>query len=155
MSPAYVPEFLEGLYREDKVHTRSVELLDDGRCRVHFIFAPYDRTVEPMGHVGMSQMHEALVEGLYCSIGHAIQSGSVETPIDFQTFLRTRLQALFMRENVQFRKMLRPQEEATLTFAVREVQTKMRGAYYAVTCVVEGFLRGEVECWLPMTATTI
>lgn len=87
---------------------------------------------------------------MLCTVGHAIKTGEVESPIDFQSFLRKRLSTLFMREDIQFRKLLKPNENATLTLTVTDVQRKLRNKYYAVTVTVEGFMRGEVEGWLPI-----
>ncbi|MDD5041097.1 MAG: hypothetical protein PHX87_00235 [Candidatus Peribacteraceae bacterium] len=139
---------LGGFYKRDAIHTKSVQRIGKGTVRVTYQFPSYHRTVEDMGHVGMSQMNEALVEGLYCAIGYAIESGDVQGKMDIASYTRRMAQALFMSQNISFRKMLKPGEEAQLTIEVVGIQEKMRGKYYAVTLRVQGFMRGEVECWL-------
>lgn len=46
------------------------------------------------------------------------------------------------------RKLLKANVEAKLIFEITGVQKKLRGQYHAVTITVDGFIRGEVECWL-------
>jgi len=146
-----INEVLGGFYQPERIHTTHVEPRTNLICDVTFEFPPYERTVQDMGHAGMSQMHEGLVEGLYCVIGNAIRKGAIQKPISFQAFLARRKDALFVRESLTFRRQLREKEPATLTLSITDVQRKMRGKYYAVIVAVQGFLRGEVECWLKNT----
>ncbi len=97
----------------------------------------------------MSQMHEAILEGLYCSIGQAIKNRAIDTPIDFPTFQTKKLDTIYFRENFSFRRMLKANEPAELTFKVVKVEEKkLRRHFYAVTVEIDGFMRGEVECLL-------
>lgn len=144
-----VKETLGDLYKPEKILAQKVEQIGDGEINVTFVFPPYDRTIEPLDHVSMSQMHEAVLDGLYCSIGQAIKTGAIDTPIDFQMFQAKKLDSIYFRENFSFRKMLKANEPAELTFKVVNVEEKkLRKTFYSVTVEVDGFMRGEVECLL-------
>ncbi len=143
-------QILGSFYKPEVIHTKSVERIGKGKVKVMYAFPDYHRTIVDMGHVGMSQMNEGLVEGLYCAIGYAIEEGHLNVEANIQSFIRRMAEALFMKQNISFRKMLKPQEQATLIITVTEqVQEKIRGQYYAVVSHIDGFMRGEVECWLP------
>lgn len=143
-------DILGSYYKSEHIHTQNVVPLNDGKIELTFQFPPYERTVADQGHVGMSQMHEALVEGLYCTIGYAIERQHVPAPITLQTFIRRMAEALFMRESLSFRKMLKAGESATLTMKIGEAKEVLRQRYYSVTVHIDGFMRGEAECWLPI-----
>lgn len=146
MDHSLAKDILSSFYKEERIHTQTVVPLGGGAVAVTFRFPPYERTRSDMGHVGMSQMHEALVEGLYCAIGYAIDRQEFPIPFDIRAYIRRMAEALFVRESFTFRRMLRAGEEATLTLRVEEAT--MRRRYYAVLVTVDGFMRGEVECWL-------
>ena len=144
-----VQETLGDLYKPEKILAQTVEQLGDGEFKVSFVFPPYERTIQPLDHVSMSQMHEAVLDGLYCSIGQAIKNRAIDTPIDFQTFQANKLDSIYFHENFSFRKMLKANEPAELTFKIVNVEEKkMRKTFYSVTVQVDGFMRGEVECLL-------
>jgi len=63
-----VQKILGDLYKPEKILTQKVEQIGPGIIKVAFVFPPYERTIQPLDHVSMSQMHEAILEGLYCSI---------------------------------------------------------------------------------------
>jgi acyl dehydratase len=95
----------------------------------------------------MLQMHEAVLEGLYCCIGQAIKTRTIDMPINFETYQKKKLEAIYFRENLTFRKMLKPNEPAELTFEIIGVtEKKIRRTFYSVTIRINGFMRGEVEC---------
>jgi hypothetical protein len=142
-------QILGSFYKPEAIHTKSVEKIGKGTIKVRYNFSPYERTINDMGHVGMSQMNEALVEGLYCAIGYAIEDGDIQTTLDIGSYIRRMTDALFVRENLSFRTLLKPGENAELTIEIVGVREEMRGRYYGVTAkVTDGFIRGEAECWL-------
>lgn len=144
-----VQETLGDYYKPEKILAQTVEQISEGEYKITFVFPPYERTIEPMDHVSMLQMHEAVLEGLFCSIGQAIKNGGFETPIDYEQFQGYKENAIYFRENFSFRKMLKPNEPANLTFKIVKVEEKKLGkAFYSVTVKIDGFMRGEVECLL-------
>jgi hypothetical protein len=144
-----VQEILGDLYKPEKILAQKVEQISDGKISVTFLFPPYERTIQPLEHVSMSQMHEAVLDGLYCTIGQAIKTRAIDTPIDFQMFQARRLDSIYFRENFSFRKMLKVNEPAELTFEVVHVEEKrLRKKFYSIVIRIDGFLRGEVECLL-------
>jgi len=144
-----VQETLGDLYKPEKILAQKVEQIGVGEIKVTFVFPPYERTIQPLDHVSMSQMHEAVLDGLYCSIGQAIKSRAIDTPIDFQMFQAKKLDSIYFRENFSFRRMLKSNEPAELTFKVVSVEEKkIRKTFYSVMVEVDGFMRGEVECLL-------
>ena len=152
MEPSLAKAILGSGYKEEKIHTHSIVPLGNATVEATFVFPPYDRSLRDLDHVGVSQMHEALVEGLYCAVGYALERGEITLPFDLQTFIQTKMQAsLFMREQLSFRKLIKPGEEARLTLTVTAIQEKMHGKYISVTVSIQGFMRGEAECWLRKT----
>jgi len=144
-----VQETLGDLYRPEKILAQKVEQLGDKEFKITFVFPPYERTIKPLDHVSMSQMHEAVLDGLYCSIGQSIKNRAIDTPIDFKTFQANKLDSIYFRENFSFRKMLKANEPAELKFKVVNVEKKkIQKTFYAVTVQINGFMRGEVECLL-------
>ncbi len=144
-----IQEILGTLYKLEKILAQKVEEIGIGEIKVTFVFPPYERTIHPLDHVSMSQMHEAVLDGLYCSIGHAIKSNAINIPIDYQMFQAKKLDSIYFRENFSFRRMLKANEPAELTFKVVSVEEKkIRKAFYSVIVKVDGFMRGEVECLL-------
>ncbi|PJC53738.1 MAG: hypothetical protein CO029_01245, partial [Candidatus Magasanikbacteria bacterium CG_4_9_14_0_2_um_filter_41_10] len=144
-----VQEILGTLYKTEKILAQKVEQIGVGEIKVTFVFPPYERTIQPLDHVSMSQMHEAVLDGLYCSIGQAIKNRVIDTPIDFQMFQAKKLDSIYFRENFSFRRMLKSNEPAELIFKVVSVEEKkIRKTFYSVTVEVDGFMRGEVECLL-------
>ena len=144
-----VKETLGDFYKPEKILAQKVEQIGDGKFKVTFVFPPYERTLKPLDHVSMSQMHEAVLEGLYCSIGQAIKNRAIDTPIDFQSFQTNKPNAIYFRENFSFRKMLEANEPAELTFEVVNVEEKkISKIFYSITVKINGFMRGEVECLL-------
>src|SRR3989339_339872 len=105
-----VQETLGDLYKPEKILAQKVEQIGVGEIKVTFVFPPYERTIQPLDHVSMSQMHEAVLDGLYCSIGQAIKSRAIDTPIDFQMFQAKKLDSIYFRENFSFRRMLKSNE---------------------------------------------
>ena len=147
-----VREILGDLYKAEKIFAQKVEHLGAGEIKVTFVFPQYERTVEPLDHVSMSQMHEAILEGLYCCIGEAIKSGAMETPIEFESFQANKSRAIYFEEKFSFRKMLKANEPAELKFKVINVEEKrLLKSFYAVTVKIDGFMRGEVTCLLEKT----
>lgn len=144
-----VQETLSDLYKPEKILAQKVEQINDSEIKVTFVFPPYERTIQPLDHVSMSQMHEAVLDGLYCSIGQAIKSRAIDTPIDYQMFQAKKLDSIYFHENFSFRRMLKANEPAELIFKVVNVEEKkIRKTFYSVTVKVDGFMRGEVECLL-------
>ncbi|MEX2029149.1 MAG: hypothetical protein WD963_01560 [Candidatus Paceibacterota bacterium] len=144
-----VEETLGDLYKSEKILAQKIDEIGRGEIKVTFVFPPYERTIKPLDHVSMSQMHEAVLEGLYCSIGQAIKTRAIDTPIDFQMFQEKKLDSIYFRENFSFRKMLKANEPAELTFKVVNVEEKkIRKTFYSVTVQIDGFMQGEVECLL-------
>ena len=144
-----VQETLGDLYKPEKILAQKVEQVGAGEIKVTFVFPPYERTIQPLDHVSMSQMHEAVLDGLYCSIGQAIKNRAIDTPIDYQMFQAKKLDSIYFRENFSFRKILKTNEPAELTFKIVNIEEKkMRKTFYSVTVEVDGFMRGEVECLL-------
>lgn len=144
-----VQEILGDLYKPDKILAQKVENTGLGEVKITFVFPPYERTLQPLDHVSMSQMHEALLDGLYCSIGQAIKDGTISKPIDFETFQKRKLDSIFYRESLTFRKMLTANEPSELTFKIIKVEEKkLVRLFSAVTVQIDGFMRGEVECLL-------
>jgi hypothetical protein len=145
---------LGGYYQEEHIHTRHVASCDlpngNKALRISMAFPPYKRTLRDQGHVGMSQMHEGLVEGLYCVVADAIMRGVIEAIQDLEIFVASQMKdCLFMREELTFRRMLKANEEGSLTLSVRSVGEALRQRYHSIIIEVDGFMRGEVECWLP------
>jgi len=144
-----VQENLGNLYKQEKILAQKVEQISEGEFKITFKFPPYERTIQPLDHVSMSQMHEAVLDGLYCSIGQAIKNQAIDTPIDFQTFQENKLDSIYFRENFSFRRMLKANEPAELTFRVIKVEEKkIRKTFYSITVQIDGFMRGEIECLL-------
>lgn len=140
---------LGSLYKPEVIHTKAVERIDTKKVKVTYVFPPYQRTLKDMGHVGMSQMNEGLVEGLYCAIGYAIEHGDIQTTADIESYIRSMAKALFIRQDISFRTMLKAGDRAELFIEVAEVREAMRGKFHSVVSKITGFMRGEVECWLP------
>ena len=144
-----VQETLSDLYKPEKILAQKVEQIGVGEIKVTFVFPPYERTIQPLDHVSMSQMHEAVLDGLLCSIGQAIKNRAIDTSIDFQMFQAKKSDSIYYRENFSFRRMLKSNEPAELTFKVVSVEEKkIRKTFYSVMVEVDGFMRGEVECLL-------
>jgi hypothetical protein len=142
-----IQEILGDLYKPEKILTQSIAFNNES-VKITYSFPPYERTIQSMNHVSMSQMHEAILEGLYCTIGLAIKNRTI-TVIDFQTFLEKRLDTIYYRENFFFRKMLKANNPADLIFSITDVsEKKLRKTFYSVTIQVSGFIRGETECLL-------
>jgi len=60
-----------------------------------------------------------------------------------------KLDTIYFRENFSFRKILKANKPAELTFKVVNVEEKrLRRQFYAATVQIGGFMRGEVECLL-------
>lgn len=143
-----ITEVLESLYKPGKILAQQVEELKPRQCRITFVFPPYDRTIKAVEHISAVQMHEAILEGLLCTIGTTIQNGFLPE-IDFSTFLKRRLETLFIRENLTFRRMIKPNEEVELTFTITQVGEKQFSkTYHSVVVSIAGFLQGEIECCL-------
>lgn len=137
---------LGSLYKPECILTKAVEKTGKGEVKVTYVFPPYHRTLEDLGHIGMSQIQEGIIEGLYCAVGYAIDSGDIETTVSIEKYIRNLAHAIFRHENITFQKMLTAGEEAELIFHINDVQQKLRGDYYIVTLDIQGFLRGEVKC---------
>ncbi len=144
-----VQEILGDLYKQEKILAQKVEQIGDNKFKVTFEFPPYDRTIEPLNHVSMSQMHEAILDGALCSIGQALKNKSVETDLGYQEFMNRRQDTIYYHENFSFRKMLKANEPAELTFQIVSVEEKkLRRTFYSVTIKIIGFMRGEIEALL-------
>lgn len=144
-----IQEILGDLYKSKKILAQKVEQISADEYKIEFVFPPYERSLQIPDHVSMAQMHEAILDGLFCSIGLAIKNRAIDTLIDFQTFKNKLYNAIYFRENFSFRKMLKVNEPAELTFKVANVEEKtIRKTFYAITVKVDGFMRGEVECLL-------
>jgi hypothetical protein len=144
-----VGEILCDFYHEDKIITQSVEQLAPNEYQITYIFPPYERTKVPLGHVSMVQMHEAILEGLYCTIGSAIKAGFIETSIDFQTFQQLKPEFLYFEENLKFRRLLQPGEPAQLMFTILAVEDiRLVKQFHSVRVGIRGFISGEVNCLL-------
>ncbi len=144
-----IQEILGDLYRKDKILTQRIEDVGNKKIKVIFRFPAYNRTINKLDHVSMSQMHEAVLEGLYIVVGQAIKNNVTESLIDFQTFQKRKLDMIYFRENFSFRRMLKPDEEAELFFEISEVKEKRLIRYfYSVIVKINGFIKGEVECLL-------
>lgn len=145
----HIKEVLGSFYKPEVVHTQKVEKIAPRSVKATYVFPEYHRTQQSMGHIGVSQMTEGLVEGLYCVIAQAIEDNELDTPVDIATYIRRMADALFMRQELSYRKLLEPGEEAELTFEILKTKEELRGKYFSVTVAVKGFIRGEVDCWLP------
>ena len=64
---------LGDLYKPEIILAQKVEQIGPGTIKVSFVFPPYERTIQSLDHVSMSQMHEAILEGLYCSISFGMR----------------------------------------------------------------------------------
>ena len=144
-----VKETLGDLYKPEKILAQKVEQVGDNEFKVIFEFPPYDRTIETLNHVSMSQMHEAILDGALCSIGQVLKNQSIDTDLSYQEFMDRRQDTIYYRENFFFRKMLKANEPAELTFQIVNVEEKkLRRTFYSVTIKVDGFMRGEIEALL-------
>lgn len=144
-----IAEILGTYYKPEKILAQAIEKVSANKYKISYFFPTYERTINPQGHVSMSQMHEAIMEGLYCSIGEAIREGTLNIGIDMETFLKKRSEAIYFREEFSFRQMLKENEPAELTFEIIKVEEKtLVKKFYSITIRVSGFIRGEVECLL-------
>ncbi len=144
-----VEEFLCDIYKPEKIFAQKIEQKNEGEVSVTFVFPEYERTIRPIDHVSMAQMHEAVMEGLYCAIGHAIRNKYIDAPINYNHFQENKMNSIYFRENFSFRRMLKANEPSELTFKIIKVEEKkIRRSFYSITVQVKGFIKGEVECLL-------
>ncbi len=144
-----IQEILGDLYKPEKILAKKVEQVSEGEFKITFEFPPYDRTIEPLDHVSMSQMHEAVLDGALCAIGQVLKNQSIKTNLDYQEFMDRRQDIIYYRENFSFRKMLKANESTELIFQIVNVEEKkLRRTFYSATIKIDGFMRGEIEALL-------
>lgn len=145
-----VDEMLGDLYKPECILAQSVEVSGNGEYTITFEFPVYERTINPLDHVSMSQMHEAVLEAAYCVIGDHIKNQKVELPIDFEKFKASKLDAIYAQESFTFKKMLKAGEPAELTCKVSRVMDVTYGReFHGVVLEFDGFMKGSATCLLP------
>lgn len=144
-----IKDVLGDFYHNDTLLLRSIKQESNNKFMAMYIFDTYQKTIDALSHVSMLQMHEALLEGLYCCIGKVIKDKVFPVQLNYETFLRKRDEAIYYRENLTFKKMLNPGDTACLKFLVKAVSEKKSiRDYYSIIVSVKGFVRGETECLL-------
>lgn len=146
----YIPEVLTTFYKAEKIHTRHVEAVDGRTIKSTFVFPEYDRTIEPLGHVSMAQIHEALLEAIYCVIQHAIETGPENFDATVDDYLNSRNLAIYKSEAINFKQMLQPGQSATLEVKLESVELSESGRFRKAKVIFSGFIEGNSTCLLPV-----
>lgn len=148
-SQANIIEFaLGGLFNDSSILAQSVQLLRGSVVRVTFIFPPYLRTVEDLGHISANQINEAIIEGMNCAIAQLIAEDVLDLPVSLNWYRKHWADWIVSRQFIEYRKMLRPYQPAALEFEVSAIERrKFRREFYCLTMAVDGFVRGEID-WL-------
>lgn len=148
MSPE-IWEIVWTFYNEENIFVKNIEVLSDSKFKIKFVFPEYDLTKEKLWHVSWVQMQLAIFQWLYISIGLYIKN-NINSPIDFENFLKNRNNALYHRDNKTFNKMIKPLEECFLTFDINNIESNDK--YHSVLVKLDKdkdtFIYWEIECVL-------
>lgn len=144
-------EILGDMYHKDQILAKEIGIINDTRCELTFVFPPFAKTILPLSHVSSDQMQLACIEGLYCTIGHAIKQKALkDVNIDYSTFLANRYHVAVRDEGKEYRREVHPNTEEKLAFFIQGYGIKKyRREFYYVIVSIDGFLRGHFTCLLP------
>ena len=146
-----VQEIIWSVYKWDDILTRNAEILWKNLFKIEFIFPEYKITKDTSTHVSIVQMQLAIVQWLFLSIGLYIKQNGDNSPLNFETFLRNRANAIYRRDERTMRKMLNFNEKYYLIFKIQPIIKKWTNLYSITTEVTkdkETFLDGNIECLL-------
>lgn len=151
-SDVLMEEILGDMYHKDQILAKEIGIINDTRCELTFVFPPFTKTIHPLPHVSSDQMQLACIEGLYCTIGHAIKQKALkDVNIDYSTFLANRHHVAIREEGKEYRREMHTGEEAKLAFFIQGYGIKkFRREFYYVIVSIDGFLRGHFTCLLPI-----
>lgn len=113
-----------------------------------YIFPAYGKMREPLAHVAMPQINEAIFEGLLLTTAHIIHTGALQLPLSYEDYLVHRLHAIIREEQLKFRQMLIPGTPASLTMSL--IGSELRKQFAAITIGIEGFVEGKVTFLIPI-----
>ena len=146
-------EVLGDMYHKDQILAKEIGIINDTRCELTYVFPPFAKTIHPLPHVSSDQMQLACIEGLYCTIGHAIKQKALKDAIniDYSTFLSHRHDVAILEEGKEYRREVQPNVEEKLAFFIQgHGIKKFRREFYYVIVNIDGFLRGHFTCLLPV-----
>lgn len=150
-SHVLMEEILEDMYHKDQILAKEIGIINDTRCELKFVFPPFTKTILPLPHVSSDQMQLACIEGLYCTIGHAIKQKALkDVNIDYSTFLANRHHVAILEEGKEYRREVHPDKEEKLAFFIQGYGIKkFRREFYYVIVSIDGFLREHFTCLIP------
>jgi hypothetical protein len=152
-----LPPVLSIVYRPEVLNTRAWRPLDSRSVEVEFRFPVYTRTAEYCDHVSAAQMCEALMEGSYVTLEHAILQGSFPGRPPLEWFHRTAKDWIYLSQEAIYRKMVRVDEPVHLRCSlVKASIERFRRRMLLAVLEYDGFISGLFRiCIVPPPDFTI
>ena len=142
-------EILWTLYQEESVLVKDIEVLWKNKYKIKYVFPEYKLVKNKVDHVSGMQMQLAIFQWLFASIWLYIKNNP-SWILNFDTFLKIRMDALYRRDQRTFTKKIKANQEAFLIFEITDIRKKWN--IYSVLCKMNSspdtFIRWEVECIL-------
>lgn len=139
---------LRAIYKPDALFLQKALVQRARRYKFSFVFPEYELLTEKLEHVSGIQMHLALFQAFYATVFIAITEKHIGKDLPFN--LNSAFSAAIIRQNVDFKKMLKPGEMAEI-----EVVLTMHGKitigkthpFFRIN--FNGFVTGEAEAVSP------
>ena len=145
---------LGGHYKESRFLAKGFERVGDLYC-TSFVFPLYDKVIpgEELDHVSANQINEAIIEAILCAMVGSILDGSFDYDVDIDWYTQQRPNWVTFQQNITYRKLLVPGEEATLRVGnLTTSHRRLRRRFLSFSTSVEGFVSGDSEWLLPVNA---
>lgn len=140
-------DILYNIYHKDTLLTQKVEQIEDKVFIIYYVFPTYSKMILKLPHVSMLQMHEALLEGLYCCFGKVLKDKIFPIEYNYDSYIKDSLHVIYFKENLRFTKLIKANKEVYLVFSVKNIgHKKIAKSFYSGIVGIDGFVIGEIEC---------
>lgn len=125
-------------------YLKSASVLEPLKYRFGFVFSPYKLLMLPLEHVSAVQIQLALFQAFYSCVYLGVKEGHIQQNFSLADCLRAEV----TRVNSDYRKSLKPEEEAWLDvrlflFGTDVVVGRKKRPFMRMTFT--GFVNGEAE----------
>lgn len=148
MSDSWIQTILGALYNSEYIISKWVEIIDN-RVIVSFQFPKYKKVLSGLDHVSANQIHEAIMEWTYLTIGIAISEWRFWSLLTFDDFLSSRSMALYREVSMKFKKQVSQWEKVQLTFWINNNDIRdVKWKFSTVTVYFSGFVEWQSKSCL-------
>lgn len=148
VSDSWIRNILGALYHPEDIISKWVEIISN-RIIVSFQFPKYKKVLSGLDHVSANQIHEAIMEWTYLTIGIAISKWRFWSLLTFDDFLSSRSIALYREVSMKFKKHVSQWEKVQLTFWINNNDIRdVKWKFSTVTVYFSGFVEWQSKSCL-------